>query len=47
MNYEKGYANLWNAIHSAIYILKRSYNTKYINEVVNILEKALSESLEE
>lgn len=46
VDYEKGYATLWNAIHYAIYVLKRSYNTKYINDVIAVLEKALFENLD-
>jgi len=42
MNYEKGYATLWNAMHYAVYILK---NVRDIDEVIFILEKALFEGV--
>jgi len=47
MDYEKGYIDLWNAIHYAIYVLKHRYNSKYINDVIAVLEKSLLENLDE
>lgn len=44
MDYEKGYIDLRNVIHFAIYLLKHNYN---IDEIIAILEKIQFESLNE